>query len=611
MGTLDFKNFIVNTHPFELLTPNELDKAVSSVDIVYFKEGEKIIAKNSLPPEYFFIVAKGVVKEIDEREEEHFYSEKDCFDIKAISNKNSKSDFIVVEECICYGLKKDVFLELTTNNKEFSDYFVQDISSRINSLLNKGTTQNLVSFMIETIKDGGYIHPAIFVNENDTIYEAVKLMSENNSTSILIKYDDGSIGLVTDSNLRNRVILKQRSYNEKIGQIGTKGLITIEHSDFLYNALLMMIEHSVKRLIVEDNGEIVGVLEQLDLISALSHKSYLIDIKIKKAKNLADIKNAIKDVSHLMTSLQNRGVKVRNITKLVNQLNTKVYKKVFELIFPKEIIDNSCLMILGSEGRKEQTLKTDQDNALILKDNFEYQDIFKYAEQFTDSLIECGFPKCKGGIMVCNPFWTKSLQQHKNDFFEMLDNPSNENLMNLAILFDASYVAGDKELFGSFRNMMFSTMQSNPAMLSHFAKATLMFETPITLFANFILGKKEHKDELDIKKGAIFAIVHGIRSLALQYKLETTNTTERIIELTNLGVINQELSNELLEGFNFLLTLRLKIQLEKEKKNQPIDNYVKPKQLTKLERDLLVDVLKLVDKFKKFITHYFKLNMVS
>jgi CBS domain-containing protein len=610
LGTLDFKNFIVNTHPFELLSQDDLEKVVETVDITYYKEGEKIIAKNTLPPEYFFIIAKGVVKETDENEEEHFYSARDCFDIKTVLNKNSKSDFIVIEECICFAIRKDIFLELTAGNKEFADYFVQDISSRINSLLNKGTTQNLASFMIATIEDG-YIHPAIFIDEDSSIYEAVKKMSDSNSTSIFINYKDGSVGVVTDSNLRNRVILKQKDYSEKIGEIATKGLITVEYNDFLYNALLLMIEHSIKRLVVTRDKEIIGVMEQIDLLSALSHKSYLIDIKIKKAKNLDDIKNAIKDVSHLITSLQNRGVKVRNITKLVNQLNTKVYKKIYELIFPQEIIDNSCLIVLGSEGRKEQTLKTDQDNALILKDEFIYDDIFKYATSFTDALIECGFPRCKGEIMVCNPFWTKSLQKHKTDFFHMLDNPSNENLMNLAILFDANYVGGDKELFNSLRNIMFSAMQANPAMLSHFARATLMFETPLTMFANFILGKKEHKDELDIKKGAIFAIVHGIRSLALQHRLEMTNTTERIVELTNIGVITKELSNELLEGFNFLLTLRLKIQLEKEKKNLEIDNYVKPKQLTKLERDLLVDVLKLVDNFKKFISHHFKLNMVS
>jgi len=610
LGTLDFKNFILGTHPFELLKNYELERVLESVDIAYFKEGEKVIAKNTLPPEHFFIIAKGIIKEIDENEEEHFYSAKDCFDIKAILNKNSKSDFIVIEECICFALRKDVFLDLTASNKEFSDYFVQDISSRINSLLSKGTTQNLASFMISTIEDDSYIHPAIFIEEDKTIYEAVYKMTENKSTSIFIKYKSGDIGVVTDSNLRKRVILKKRNFNEAIGTIGTKGLITIEKDDFLYNALLLMIENSVKRLVVTSDGDIVGTIEQIDLLSALSHKSYLIDIKIKKAENLDDIKSAIKDLSHLITSLQNRGVKVRNITKLVNELNSKVYKKIFELVFPKEVIENSSLIVLGSEGRKEQTLKTDQDNALILKDGFTFEGLQEYTQEFSASLIECGFPRCKGNIMVCNHFWTKSLQKHKEDFFEMLDNPSNENLMNLAILFDANYVAGDKSLFTSFKTTMLTKIVSNPAMLSHFANATLFFETPLTLFANFVLDKKEHKDELDIKKGAIFSIVHGIRSLALQHKLEITNTTERIVALRDLGVINEELANELLEGFNFLLTLRLKIQLEKESKGQHIDNYVKPKQLTKLERDLLVDVLKLVDKFKKFITYHFKLNMV-
>lgn len=609
MESLDFKTFLSSTHPFEHLTSFEFEKVLDSIDIEYFKANQKILTRGK-SPEFFYIIAKGVVKEIDEKEEEHFYSSRDSFDVKAISSKNLKSEFIAIEESIIFTIPKELFLEIMNKNEKFSNYFLQDITSKINSLLQKDVNKDLSSFMVAKIEDS-YIHQAIFIDENESIYEAVKKMTEYKTTSIFINFKSGEVGIVTDSDLRKKVILATKNYSDPVGEIASTNLITIDKSDFLYNALLLMTEYSLKRLIVTKESTIIGTIEQVDLLSAFSHKSHLINLRIKKAKNIDDIKVVTKDLTHVLTSLQDRGVKVRHITKLVNQLNSKIYEKVYTLIFPSEVRNNSALMILGSEGRGEQTLKTDQDNALILRDGFEYKDLQKYTSEFSEALQYCGFPKCKGNIMVSNPYWSKPLTKYKDDLFIMIDKPTSENVMNLAILFDASFVGGDKALFNSFREIMFKTIESHPTILANFAKATLSFETPLGLFKNFILNKKEHKDEFDLKKGAIFPIVHGIRSLSLQYKISKSNTTQRIKELNNLEVINREFAGELIEAFNFLLTLRLSSQLTKQKQNLEVDNYINPKSLTKLERDLLIDVLKLVDKFKKFISYHFKLNMVS
>ncbi len=607
MESLDFKTFLSSTHPFEVLNKTEFNRVIDNLDIEYFKKNENIISKNSML-EFCYIIAKGVVKESNEKNEEHFYAIRDLFDFNALVNQKSKSEFTAIEESIIFTIPKDIFLE-TLKNRKFEEYFSQDTVSKIDNLLKKDVKKELSTFMIAKIEDS-YIHPAIFVYEDESIFSTVELMSQKRTSSIFINYKNGEVGIVTDSNLRERVILKRVNYEEKISTIASKGLISIDKSDFLYNALLLMTEHSLKRLVVKENGKIVGTIEQVDLLSAFSHKSHLIAVKIKKAKNIDDIKNVTKDLIHVLTSLQDRGVKVRHITKLVSQLNSKIYKKIYELIFPKEIIKNSALIILGSEGRDEQTLKTDQDNSIILRDEFKYDGLEKFTDKFTKALIECGFPECKGGVMVNNTYWTKSLKAHKNDFFKIIDNPTQENLLNLAILLDAKFVVGDNYLFLNLRDTIFNAIEAHPTLLANFAKNTLMFETPLTFFKNFALSKGLHKDELDIKKGAIFSIVHGIRSLSLEYKIEKTNTIERIKELNNLNIINREFANELIEAFNFLLTLRLKIQLEKEQKEIAINNYINPKNLTKIERDLLIDVLKLNNKFKKFISYHFKLSIV-
>lgn len=269
--------------------------------------------------------------------------------------------------------------------------------------------------------------------------------------------------------------------------------------------------------------------------------------------------------------------------------------------------------MMGSEGRREQILKTDQDNALVMSNDCscDPQELKNFTESFTQTLLSFGYPKCPGNIMISNPEWVKTQDEFKAQLTEWIDKKNSENFMNLAIFYDAVAVAGNEKLLDAIKEHLLKRVEDNPTFSAHFAHAVLSFETPLSIFSGFVLGKKDHKDELDIKKGAIFAIVHGVRSLALENKLEMTNSVERLKELNDLGVIDRELTEDLIESFTFLLTLRLKYNLEKIDKNIKPDNYIKPSALNKLERDLLKDSLKTVDKFKKFLTFHYKLNMLG
>jgi CBS domain-containing protein len=145
--------------------------------------------------------------------------------------------------------------------------------------------------------------------------------------------------------------------------------------------------------------------------------------------------------------------------------------------------------------------------------------------------------------------------------------------------------------------------------MAHLAKVVLAFETPLSLIGGFVLGRAEHESELDIKKRGIFAIVHGIRILALEHKIESTNTIERIKELNNTGIFDKRFASELIEAYDTLLSIRLRSILS-QKQISDVQNYVNPKLLTKTDRDLLKDSFKIVNTFKKFLTYHFKLGMV-
>jgi CBS domain-containing protein len=212
--------------------------------------------------------------------------------------------------------------------------------------------------------------------------------------------------------------------------------------------------------------------------------------------------------------------------------------------------------------------------------------------------------------MANNPYWCKPLQEFKDHIFQWVIE-FQEPLMNLAIFCDAVPMAGDASLLEEAKTYLYDRLQDHQTFFSHFAKPVLAFETPLGFFANFIVEKSEHKNALDIKKGGIFPIVHGIRSLALEHRILKTNTVERIKALTEKEVFEKPFAADLMEALCFMVSLRLRFELEKVTRNEPYDNYIKPTKLNKLERDLLKDSFKIVNSFKQFITYHFKLDRVT
>jgi CBS domain-containing protein len=225
---------------------------------------------------------------------------------------------------------------------------------------------------------------------------------------------------------------------------------------------------------------------------------------------------------------------------------------------------------------------------------------------FTKYLIDFGFPRCDGNIMVSNPYWCKSYSSFNQQLDSWLNGTKMEDYMNLAIFFDAKTVAGDQQLLDSLKQKLFSKIDNKDVFMAYFANSTLAFDTPIGIFSNIITKN----DEIDLKKGAIFAIVQGVRSLSLENKIVQNSTIARIKKLNHIGVLPKDISSELIEAFGLLLRLKLQAQMQRLNENKPIDNKINFTELTKLQRDMLKDSFQIVNKFKKFITNHFRLNNV-
>jgi len=374
-----------------------------------------------------------------------------------------------------------------------------------------------------------------------------------------------------------------------------------------------MIQHQVHRLVVAQGDRIVGLLEQLDLLSFLSNHSYLITVQIVQAPDLDALKAAALQVTRLVTLLYRGGTRVSQIGKLVQALNAKLFERAWQLIAPPEIVANSCLFVMGSEGRGEQLLKTDQDNGLVVRDGHENQaDVAALCERFSAALREFGYPDCPGGIMVRNPAWRRSASEFATTVRGWLLRPDPEGLMALAIFIDAHAVAGDASLLAGVRGEVDRLVASDDALLGRFAAAIDSFpESGGSAWWNRLLLIGEHdKQTLDLKKAGIFPIVHGVRSLALRQHVQATSTVARLDALVAAGRLPAEMATDLTDALHFLMGLRLKAGLEELDTGRPVSGGVQLDRLSSLERDLLKDALAVVKRFKTLVRHQFHLETV-
>ena len=607
------KKFISNIHPFNNLNTFELDDLVEDLDIVYFKANSIVQAQDS-NPEFLYFVLKGLIQEINDDEVLSVYSKGEIFDSVSLIKNHSKNSFVAIEESICYALKKERFMQILSSNQQLENYFFQSISDKLNNNILNEKNKDMANIMIAKVKDAK-VHKAVIVDTNKTIYEAATIIKQEKIPTLLLKNEAGEMYIVTDSDFRQKVILNRMDYDDLVVKIASKGLIYINEDDFLFNAQLQMAKHGLKRVVVKnDHDEIVGILDQISLSSFFATNTFAVSNQIINAETLEELKEASHSFIKIIKSLNAKGVKIEFISKLINQLNKKLLDKLYKILAPKELIGKSCLVVMGSEGRAEQILRTDQDNALIISDDCSISEekLREFTHLFTETLVDFGFPRCEGNIMVSNPYWCRSQSDFKELIYEWVNNPSGDNFMNIAIFYDALCVSGDIEMIKELKNYLFKISSNSQSFYTNFARIINSFDVPLGFFDGFVFNSKDekHKDEIDIKRGGIFIIVQGIRSLSIQNRVLNTNTIKRINSLKELKILDDESAKELIMAFNILNSLKLKASLEKLDKKEKIDNFVNPNRLTIMEKDLLKESFKIVNKLKKKLENHFKLNYV-
>lgn len=599
--------FDFNDAPFDCLTQAERERLVRHVDIAYFSAGEALHEAGS-PVDTLYVVIKGRVHEIDDGDPVGDYGPRDSFDSRSMLGGLAQRRFVAVEDTLVFCLPRKVVLDLTQRNSVFGAFFYQQVAARFAALANRPLQGQLQS-MLMTRVEAAYLTPALWLDASDPVLAAARLMKQHHASSVLINDPTEGPGIFTRTDLIEFVISEQDAAVSPLGPLARRPLQTIQSSDFLYLAQLKMTTHTVQRLVVMRGNEITGVLEQVELLSFLSNQSHIVLAQIERAGTLEELKAASTSMDELIGLLHGSGIKVTLIADLLCELRRHLLARTFSLLAPPEVLAHTCLLVLGSEGRGEQILKTDQDNALLIDDGFEHPALESICQKFTSALLDFGYPPCPGGIMLSRPEWCCTRSQMRHRLLDWIRSASAENVMRLAIWADARAISGKAELLDEVR--LSALPELDTPFLARFALPVLQFDVPLNMFSRLTTDAGSARNRLDLKKGGIFPMVHGVRSMAIQAGIHETGSLARIDELLARRLLAPEFAQDLRETLVFLQGLRLKHGQLALHAGRNADNLIDPAALSTLERDLLKDALGVVKRFRQHIEHHFQLQRIS
>lgn len=596
--------------PFDCLTPTERQRVADTVDIGYFPAGT-VVLHPDMQPTHVHVLIKGHVQHEEAGEVVAVYGPDDFYGGRAVMAGRTAAVLTALDEVIAYLLPQATLQALIASNSRFSALLFADLSRRLTAASEGNQSREFLSLMMVKVRDA-FIRKPFFVDGGTDLVSLCAQLSGRGLTNALVQDTgpDGQprVGMFTTTDLRDALLRPVPPAQLAVREVARFDLITVTPETELFEALLIMIRHRVHRVLVREGSAILGVLSQLDLMSFISNHSHLIALQVEQAGTVEELQDAARQIDGLIALLHKGGVKIDVIATLVSELNTQIFARLWQFIAPPDLLAHSCLLVMGSEGRGEQILKTDQDNALILRDGFDWPTLAEVAQRFNDALAGCGYPPCPGNIMLTNPQWRQPLAGLKTTITDWIMGSDPEGPMHLAIFMDARCVAGDASLLQAAREHLQGLFTGSDMLLARFAAAVEQFSEPGTWWDRLTTLRGREEQAFDLKKLGTFPVVHGVRALALQNGLEALGTTERIHQLASRDKLDPALARDLGDALRFLMGLKLQNNLRQQQLGEAVHNRVRLSDLGTLERDLLKDSLAIIKRFKHHLRSHFRLD---
>jgi len=532
---------------------------------------------------------------------------------------------------VVYTLPRKAFNELCQTYEQFYQHFTHSFGQK---MLNEEfanfyknptnfersfvTSEQLYSKRIESIEN----REIVWCGADTPVNEAAVLMGQQKVSCLFVKDQlEKIIGFVTDITIRDNVVARQLSYQSPVSSIMDTPIASINIHAFVYEAILIMFRTKRRYMLVEKDGNYIGFLSRNKLLSEQGQSPLVFIQSVKQALSIDELKRKWETVPQIVAQLLDRGVYAAIVNQVVTAVSDTIALKVIELVTkdmgkpPAKFV----FMVLGSEGRKEQTLKTDQDNAIIYEDkgNDHREEVrayfLEFATQVSGHLNTIGISYCTGGYMAQNPKWTHSLSHWKKNYENWMNESVPETVMQIATFFDCRYIYGEESIMKELQLHLSEQLQNPMERLYHFmAKNALQYEPPLTpFFKNIRTFKVDKKEVFDIKK-AMTPIVDLVRVYALKNGIFESNTGERLKILKDKQVFSEQDVTELLHAYYFLMGIRLKSQSQQilQEHKEP-DNYIMPQLLSKIDQLTLKEIFKTIENFQLRIRMQFTGNLLG
>jgi CBS domain-containing protein len=600
--------FLRGVPPFQFLPASELARLAGHVALEFFPKDTVILSAGYSAADTLYVVHKGAVKltlrsQVGKQLVLDMRSEGEIFGLLSLMGRDlARLDVTAMEDTLCYSIPgKEVerliscYAEvanylLRTSVTRYMDRSLQELRTQTGLM---GDTERLLYSL--SVKDV-VTAPPLLCKEDATIREAAQMLSSSKATCAFVVNANGSaIGIVTDRDFAEKVAAQALPLDLKVPEIMSRPVVTVESSERVFRALLAMVSRDIHHVLVTRQGVPAGVLTAHDLM-VLQGKSPLNVVRfVEEQRNVQDLASAQHRISGLLPLLLREGAKASHVTRVVAEVNDRVTAKVLQFaeakLGPPPV--PYCWVVMGSEGRREQTFKTDQDNALIYSDagGESSREYFAQLATFAQAaLVACGYPPCPGDYMASNVRWRQPLQAWLNYFHERIQEADLHGTEDALIMFDMRPVAGDFSLFETLAAQRREWLKQKEAGMfkSVLACVSTQHKPPLGFFRNFVLERSgEHKNQLDLKMYGTGPIVNAVRVFALDAGVAETNTSDRLAALPGWPDQDPALLRDIEEAFEFLTLLRIECQLRQVREGQPLSNHVAPEILTNLQRSLL------------------------
>ncbi len=453
----------------------------------------------------------------------------------------------------------------------------------------------------------------------DTVLRVASVMRDLRISSVIVCDDNEPIGILTDRDLRNKVVANGIDPETIVAcDIMNAPLITVGEDDFIFEALYRISKNGIHRICVVDKDErLSGIITVTDIMRLQTHSPQKLVRDIDQAATLEELKDYHGQIQALVIHLVGTGVPPRELVRMIALLNDQLLLRLIELLRARQfsdLTDKFAFIVLGSEGRREQTLTTDQDNAIIYADDLSPEEISKieiFSEKLIESLIEIGVPACPGGIMAKNAFWRRSYSEWNDILNDWLSSPLPDNILKCGMFFDLRTVYGDPNLERGLKDMLAEHFSHETMFLTHSAANVNRFKPPLGLFGGIkVEHDEEHKGQLDIKKAGIFAITEGVKALAMESGVMDGGTRERIQSLVEKGVMTSKMADNLDASYNFMVFLRLRCQVDNIRAGNLPSNFITLNKLNHMEKGRLKLAFEQVNELHEFLRVHFRVHLL-